>query len=377
MESTFRRRQTVLVLPGVRPGENRRETVVLSESPTPAGNAQMVANNAASTVEFLSARLGRFPYSYLALTQMPGPASQGWPGLIYLSSYVFLSPEERAQNLSPFGNIMFGHLMQPHEIGHQWLGDLLIWKSYREQWLVEALSNYCALVMLENDNPALMRDSLEHYRQELLSKNKAGAEVGEAGPVTLGVRLDSSRNPDAYDTISYGRGTWLFHMLREMLLNPAPPKGTAALPKRGSAEEPFFVVLRKVRQRFEGKEITTRDLQQAFEEELPQSLWFEGRRSLDWFFDSWVNGVSIPKFELEDVKFSNRSGATVATGKIAQKNATDSLVTSVPIYGVVQGNNVFLGRVFVEGSETPFRFSVPAGAKRILLDPYRTVLTRP
>lgn len=380
MESNFKRRQTVLVLPSVRPGQDRRETVVVSEAPTPTGNAQMVANNAARAVEFLSSRLGPFPYGSLALTQMPGQASQGWPGLIYLSSYVFLSPEERAEmRFTPFGDIMYGHLMQPHEIGHQWLGDLLIWKSYREQWLVEALSNYCALVMLENDNPSLMRDSLEHYRQALLAKNIAGAEVADAGPVTLGVRLDSSRNPDAYDTISYGRGTWLFHMLREMLLNPGPAKGSSAAvqPKRGSPDEPFFVALRKVRQRFEGKEITTRDLQQAFEEELPQPLWFEGHKSLDWFFDGWVNGVSIPKFEVADVKFSSRSGATVASGKIAQKNAPDSLITSVPVYGVVQGENVLLGRVFVEGNETPFRFAVPAGTRKIVLDPYGTVLSRP
>ncbi|HYH00012.1 MAG TPA: M1 family aminopeptidase [Terriglobales bacterium] len=381
MESTFRRRQTVLVLPGVRPGSDRRETVVVPDNPSPASNAQVVADNAARTVEFLSRRLGPYPYSSLALTQMPGSVSQGWPGLIYLSSYVFLSPDERADlRLTSFGGLMFGHLMQPHEIGHQWLGDLLIWRSYREQWLVEALSNYCALVMLEGENPAYMRQVLDHYRQELLAKNLAGSEVGQAGPVTLGVRLDSSRNPDAYDTISYGRGTWLFHMLREMLLNPGPTKtaaATAAEVKRGSPEEPFFTVLRKVRQRFEGKEITTRDLQQAFEEELPPSLWYEGRKSLDWFFDTWVNGVAIPKFELTDVKLSDRTGSVVATGKIAQRNAPDSLVTAVPVYAALQSGNVLLGRVFVEGTETPFRFTVPRGTRKILLDPYGTVLTRP
>ncbi|HET8667130.1 MAG TPA: M1 family aminopeptidase, partial [Terriglobales bacterium] len=382
MENTFRKPQTVLVLPGVRPGSGERESVVVSDAPTPASNAQMVANNGAQAVEFLSQRLGPFPFSSLHLTQMPGNVSQGWPGLIYLSSYVFLSPEELARlRLQSFGTLMFGHLMEPHEIGHQWWGDLMLWKSYREQWLVEALSNYCALAMIEGRDPTDYRAALDYYRQQLLTKNKSGVEFAQAGPVTLGVRLNSSRFPDAYNTISYGRGTWLFHMLREMLLNPGPAKGAqagsaTAEPKRGSPDEPFFRVLRKVRQRYEGREITTRDLQQAFEEELPPQLWYEGRKSLDWFFDGWVNGISIPRFELADVKFRTTATGTVATGKIIQKDSAEDLVTSLPLYASSGATNTMLGRIFVESAETPFRFTVPRGTKKILIDPYGTVLRR-
>ena len=34
-------------------------------------------------------------YGYLALTQMPGNFSQGWPGLVFLSSYVFVPEQQR------------------------------------------------------------------------------------------------------------------------------------------------------------------------------------------------------------------------------------------------------------------------------------------
>jgi hypothetical protein len=167
-------------------------------------------------------------------------------------------------------------------------------------------------------------------------------------------------------------------MLREMLLTPGGKPGTraeAAPGKRSSPDEPFFRVLRRVREKYEGKEITTRDLQQAFEEELPPSLWYEGRKSLDWFFDGWVNGTSIPKFELNDVKFSSKTGSV--TGKIIQKQAAEGLVTSVPLYTVVNGKHVLLGRVFVEGPETTFHLTAPSAARKVLLDPYSTVLSRP
>ena len=62
---------------------------------------------------------------------------------------------------------------------------------------------------------------MEKYRQDLVEKNKDGNSPEDAGPVTLGGRLLSSHFPEAYEAISYGRGTWLFHMLRSMLQDGA------------------------------------------------------------------------------------------------------------------------------------------------------------
>ena len=65
---------------------------------------------------------------------------------------------------------------------------------------------------------------LDSYRRQLLStNNREKRQVAGAGPVTLGVRLYSSYFPIGYDVISYGRGTWLFHMLRHMLNDVTGP----------------------------------------------------------------------------------------------------------------------------------------------------------
>ncbi len=377
VESEMKQQQTVLVFPSVRPGGRSQAEIIDAPAPSPASNAERVAKEAARTIEFYTQRIGSYPYSSLSLTQMPGPDSQSWPGLIYLSSYVFLTPEERSTaRISKFGNLMYQRVMVQHETGHQWWGDLLIWKSYREQWIVEALSNYCALVKLESEDELKFREIMNQYRQDLLTKNNAGTEFTDAGPVTLGVRLNSSRFPNAYETISYGRGTWLFHMLRTMLLSPGPTESGTLAATHASADELFFRALRKLRERFEGKEITTRDLQRVFEEELPPQLYFENRKSLDWFFDGWVNGTSIPRFTLGDVKVTSKPAGTMVTGKILLKDAAEGLVTSVPIYAVGHGNPVLAGRVFVEGPETYFRLRVPAGTKKILVDPHQTLLSR-
>jgi aminopeptidase N len=320
------------------------------------------------------------------MTQMPGPNSQSWPGLVFLSSMSFLTPEERARlHVGPYGEVVYGRVMPAHETAHQWWGDLLIWKSYREQWLVEALSEYCVLLRLEQQDAAAFRLVMDHYRHDLLQQNKNGRAVTEAGPVTLGVRLDSSQFPRAFDEIAYGRGAWLFHMLHHMLLdaNEVPASQPSLTGRRqrkpAAADDPFFTVLRGLRQRFEGKEINTRDVQQAFEDALPESLRYEGRKSLEWFFDGWVNGVSIPSLQLQAVKLTHRGAGLLATGKVAQKDAPPDLVTSVPLYAELAETKklVLLGRIFAEGSETSFRFNVPPEARRIILDPFATVLTRP
>jgi len=36
-----------------------------------------------------------------------------------------------------------------------------------------------------------------------------------------GDRLNSSRDPGAYQKIIYGKGAWVFHMLRMMMQDPA------------------------------------------------------------------------------------------------------------------------------------------------------------
>ena len=105
---------------------------------------------------------------------------------------------------------------------------------------------------------------------------------------------------------------------------------------------------------------------------------YEGKASLDWFLEGWVNGTSLPRLELQSVKFVPKANATLVTGVIRQKDAPEDLVTSVPIYAVVSGKApTLLGRVFADGAETTFHFSVPMGTHKLLLDPNGTILTSP
>jgi hypothetical protein len=343
-----------------------------ADTPSPASNEGAVADFTAAAVRYYVDHFGPFPYSQLALTQLPGRESQGWPGLIFLSSYAFLNKQEQADIHMNAVGALLDQLIPAHETAHQWWGDLVTWSTYHDQWFSEGLANYSALMMLQDKNPTGFRLIMEKYREQLLEKN----ENEDPGPVTLGSRLLSSRFPQGYEAITYGRATWLFHMLRTML------QDGAELEKKnnsdGNADEPFVQALRQVRNRYAGKSITTRELFGVFAEDLPPNLCYEGKASLDWFLDGWVNGTSMPTLELKGVKFVTKGKATLVSGAIRQENAPADLVTSVPIYAVVRGRvPVLLGRVFADGVETSFRLSAPASTHKLLLDPYMTVLTAP
>ncbi len=342
--------------------------------PSPARNEQRVASMSAHAIESYSRWFGPYPYSQLALTQFPGNMSQGWPGLVFLSSLSYLSNEEKSRlHLSPVEKTLIDVVIG-HETAHQWWGDLVTWNDYRDQWLPEALANYSALMLVEAEDSTKFHEVLDKYRNDLLFKNSAGVRLMEDGPVTLGNRLSCSQFPTGYEAVSYGRGTWLFHMLRNMMLDTEPPAANEG--PNSVRDEPFVRALRRVRESYEGKPITTRELLHVFEEDLPRPLWYEGRKSLDWFYDGWVNGTAVPHFEVHSVKYVDTAGATTVTGTLLQKDAPDDLVTPVPLYAFHAGKMTLLGQVFADGTETAFHLTAPPGVRKILIDPKQTLLAR-
>jgi hypothetical protein len=385
MERTFAKQEAPPMplpgeaLPGLAPATVPPLIVLPGPDPSPARDAQAVADKTARAVDFFDRLYGPFPYDSLALTQMPGDLSQGWPGLVFLSSFAFLSPEEKTQlHVDRIDSIQSG-LTLVHESAHQWWGDLITWADYRDQWVSEALADYSALTLLESEKPADFQAVLEKYRLDLLRRNKDDQVLKDAGPVTLGTRLSSSRFPDGYEAISYGRGVWLLHMLHHMLLDAEssgqrPTSPRAKRPAQSEAD-PFFRGLLKARQRFENKPMSARDLLRVFEEDLPSSLCYEGRKSLDWFFDGWISGTSLPVYQARGVSFTTKGSNVLVAGTLLQKDAPDDLVTPVPIYGMVGGRSILLGRVFADGPETQFRLTAPAGTQKVMVDPHQTLLT--
>ena len=192
--------------------------------PSPADALKSLAREVDSSISFYERFSGPFPFRHLAVSQIPGTFGQGWPGLLYLSTFSFLPPEaqERA-GLNPALQESFTDIIPAHEVAHQWWGNVVGWSSYRDQWIDEGLAVYLALLFVssQKNSERPLTTWLSRYRKRLLTKSPDSDLAPEdTGPLIMGTRLASSRSLEAYDVGIYSKGAWIFHMLREMLRQP-------------------------------------------------------------------------------------------------------------------------------------------------------------
>jgi aminopeptidase N len=304
----------------------------------------------------------------LAISPIPGEFGQGWPGLVYLSTLAFLPPaaQQRA-GLGPRTQEQFTELLPFHEVAHQWWGNTVASRSYHDQWIQEALANYLSLLYADSKRPSekVLITWLERFRKDLTTKEPGKDEGPEAaGPLTLGTRLRSSKSPRAYEKIVYGKGSWVFHMLRMMLRDPATKNSEAA----------FAQLLRSLVENFRYRSLSNEDLERAVESAMTKAMDLEGNGKMEWFFDQWVRGTGIPQYS---VTFEARphANAFLVRGKLKQSGVPETFVARVPLHVPgAGGKTVLLGTVATSGRETSFQFVSRIRPRRILIDPELTLL---
>ena len=354
----------------MRPNRRLRPPITFAEDPPAllAGPLRELGQEIAEAVRFGKQWMGSFPFTQLVVSQVPGTFGQGFPGLLYLPSLSFL-PDAAQQLVGMSSNAQeaLNEIIPYHEVAHQWWGNVVGWDSYRDQWLTEGLANYIALVGTDAEKPGdhLLTHWLDHYRKDLTSPDSSQQNtVDDAGPLVHGFRLNSSRDPDAYVKIVYGKGAWIFHMLRMMLQDPASK----------NPDERFIGLLHALLESHRYRALTTEDLQKAVENAMTPAMALEGGHSMDWFFEQYVRSTGVPAYELE---YSVRPGPKgfLVRGKLIQKNVSDDFVLRVPIYVQAQSSKpALLGHVVTSGEETSFQFVSAALPKRLLIDPQMTLL---
>ena len=357
----------------VHPDRHMRAPVIFSQAaPTPvAGALKEVGQEIADAIRFEQRWMGPFPYRQLVVSQVPGNVGQGFPGLLYLPSLSFLPfADQQLAGMTDKSQESLNAIVPYHEVAHQWWGNVVGWDNYRDQWLTEGLANYIALLGADAEKPSahLLEHWLDLYRKDL-TVIPPGQKTApdDAGPLVHGYRLNSSRDPGAYRKVIYGKATWVFHMLRMMLQDPASK----------NPDERFMNLLQGLLESNRYRALTTEEFQTAVERIMTPAMAVEGGRSMDWFFEQYVRSTGVPAYEVEYSVRPVAKGFRVR-GKLIQKNVPDDFVLRVPIYGQGQtGKPVFLGYVVTSGEETLFQFVAAASPKKLLVDPQMTLLCLP
>lgn len=358
--------------PRLNPAEAMARTPIVlppAPPPSPAALLKQLGQDVVDSIHFYEKYAGSFPFERLAVSPIPSGFGQGWPGLLYLSTLSFLSAEAHQRaGLGQRTQDVFLELMPFHEVAHQWWGNLVGSSSYRDQWIHEGLATYFALLYAESKRPGdkPLHTWLERFRNDLLTKPSGQQETpDEAGPLTLGQRLRASPMPGAYESVIYGKGPWVFHMLRIMLREP-------------NAADPDARFRRLLQSLVEGhryRALTNEDLQRAVEKVMTPAMDLENNKKMDWFFDQWVYGTGIPRYS---VKFDAKPHAQgfLVRGTLKQADVPDSFVARVPLYVPRTGARpALLGVVETGGADTSFEFISRTRPRKILIDPNLTLLS--
>ncbi len=328
-----------------------------SSPPQPNPTARMgeLATEVASAMEFMTAKFGPPPLRLLTVSPVPGTWGQGFPGLVYLSTVAYLRPGDRAvASLSELQRLFFSDILQAHETAHQWWGNLVITNAYHDDWILEALANYSALLFLEKRRgPRSLDAVLDEYRTNLLQKRPGGKPVDSAGPIVLGTRLESSQSPSAWRTITYEKGSWIFHMLR-----------------RRMGDDRFDAMLLELRKRYEFKPISTDQLRRLAAEFLPPN---SPDPKLESFFEQWVYSTGIPTLELNH-STRGKAPAVKLTISVKQSEVPDDFGVLVPVeIHMARGKSIV--KWVATGTEgDSITLTLRQVPTRVLLDPASCVL---
>ncbi|MGI9074418.1 MAG: M1 family metallopeptidase [Bryobacteraceae bacterium] len=250
------------------------------ESPDARGALQKLPKETESVLDDYTQRWVALPIHSVAVSPIPGYFGQGFPGLIYLSTISYLRQQDRPSELrSPRMDTFFSEMLLPHEVAHQWWGNIVGAADYRTEWLMEAMANYSALQFLERSKgTAVMHEVLATYRDDL-TKQQHGKLIESIGPVDFGVRLQQAPDLLAWHTIVYEKGTWILHMLRQRL-----------------GDDGFAKMQVRLLRDFAAKPLSNEDFRKVASDFVPG-----GRpdKALTMFFDTWIYGTGIPTLRLQ------------------------------------------------------------------------------
>ena len=328
--------------------------VVAPPTPHPASQLGRIADHVEDAMNFYRQKFGEPLIHHIEVSPLPGTTGQGFGGIIYLPTVNYLTGDTSPVNKDQG---FFRDMLVAHEVAHQWWGNIVTTGSYHHEWIMEALSNYSALMYMETKvGSKATETALELYRHNLFVKGPDGETAESEGPVVQGRRLEGSNNPAASVAVIYGKGSWIMHMLRRRL-----------------GDERFSKMLAELRRRYEFKTIDTEEFRRLCSEFMPPGSI---DAKLENFFDQWVYGTGVPTLKLS-YSVKGKPGAYKLTGTVTQSDADEDFSVAVPVE-IQTGRGKPVIQQVRTSSDEPVAFSVNvavANAKAVL-DPGWSVLKR-
>jgi aminopeptidase N len=320
-------------------------------------NEEFVLAELGNALNFFSKFFGPYPYQDFKAAFHPFSFGQGMPTIL-------LIPAADEANRDVFKFIA-------HETAHQWWGNMVAWRSYRDQWLSEGFAEYSGMLYTwERDSLNSLREQIKEARALLDDPPKTSTGVGqgkvaELGPLILGRRLSSRHSRNAYQNLTYDKGALVLRMLHFLFTDASTGNG-----------DPFFNMMADFVKRYKDRAASTEEFQQVANEHFPNTYVAKqfGLKDLNWFFRQWVYEAKFPSYKMEYKLQSGEGGKAVLSGTIFQENAGQNWFMPLPVTLKFSGDQKANIVLYANGPQTPFEIPLPMKPGSVELDPDMWIL---
>ncbi|MGA2808909.1 MAG: M1 family aminopeptidase, partial [Terracidiphilus sp.] len=320
--------------------------------------------------ELYTRYFGPLPFARVALTQQYAcNYGQSWPMLVYLPICGFLDQtQQHFLGLRP--EDMYWKVVTPHEVAHQWWGQTVGFRGYRDQWMSEGFADTSASIFLQatRPKPDEFREFWKQQRKLITEKNAQGFRPIDVGPVTMGYRLSSQKTGwDIYQNLVYPKGAYILHMIRMMMWTT----------NEGDAR--FIAMMHDFLDTYRLQAATTEDFKAMVEKHMSRQMDLDGNHRMDWFFGQYVYGTDLPVYHFENQTTQN-GDATSLHFKLTQSGVPDKFRMPVPVYLELDNGKILrLGSLSIAGDKTIDQTvqlpKLPAAVKRVSINYFYDVLS--
>src|SRR5437667_4705617 len=318
---------------------------------------------------------GRAPYENVEITEQPNFSfGQSWPNLVYLPISAYIDSTQRWMLFGRIDAKFSGFVQEvtPHEVAHQWFGHSVAWASYHDQWLSEGFADFAAGLFLEHAvGPKWQKDYIDYWERQrlrILEKNNFGVSPNDAGPLWMGLRLESPRTERAYQGVTYSKGAYVLQMLRSLMYSD---QGA------GNRDQAFIDMMHDFMESHRSSAASTESFKAIAEKHMTKQMDLQQNGRLDWFFGEWVYGTQIPRYHFKyDLQPGNGGNVKVRV-ELTQSEVDDQFAMFVPIFADFGKGMVRIGQLAVVGNAMRTAiFNMDQQPKKVALNVYKDVLER-
>ncbi|MCZ6702845.1 MAG: M1 family metallopeptidase [Ignavibacteria bacterium] len=219
-----------------------------------------------------------------------------------------------------------------HEAAHQWWGNAVGLKSWKDIWLNEGFSSYCEALYFEyKSGSSALQTTMQSKRQR-----KFIGSLDEPGEFL-------------FTNTVYNKGAWVLHMLRWEL-----------------GDKIFFKILREYYRKYKYSNASTGDFKNVCES-------ISGK-NLDKFFDQWIRGVSEIElsYDWETKQIGDNYNTLIDLEQVQENYEEFHFLLEIGIQ--YDGDGIDYHKIYINAPSIRLTINSSKKPESILIDPNQRIL---